>query len=144
MFRHILIATDGSEASERAILEGMSLAREQHARVTLVTASPSMHALSIEPLRFASQDEYRRAASRIAESRLRPWVAYAREQGVAADTAHVYADHPAQAIVDTARRNHCDLVVMGTRGNTGLKRAILGSQAREVLGRSTVPVLICR
>jgi nucleotide-binding universal stress UspA family protein len=143
MYKHILIATDGSEPSQRAVRQGMELAREQNAKVTLLTATPPLHPLAIEPRRLVDEDDYRKVTGRAANERLQEGAAYAKSLGVDAELAHVYVDHPADAIVERARRGECDLVVMGTRGHTGLQRAILGSQAQEVICKSTVPVLVC-
>ncbi|HYC35598.1 MAG TPA: universal stress protein [Usitatibacter sp.] len=142
MYHHILIASDGSEASERAVREGIQLAVDHKARVTLLTASPPLHAIGGDAAQ--PDDAYRKATGAVAEERLRPWADYARNHGLQAEMSHVFVAEPAEAIVRAARARHCDLVVMGTRGYTGLKRALLGSHAGDVIAMSEVPVLVCR
>jgi nucleotide-binding universal stress UspA family protein len=64
--------------------------------------------------------------------------------GLAANTIHVKDQYPAEAIVDTAAKNTCDLIVMASHGRRGVTRLLLGSQANRVVTQSTLPVLVVR
>jgi nucleotide-binding universal stress UspA family protein len=68
----------------------------------------------------------------------------ARKADIHCATVHAKDQFPAEGILETANKNHCDLIVMASHGRRGLGRLLLGSQAVRVLTHSTVPVLICR
>jgi nucleotide-binding universal stress UspA family protein len=146
MYKHILIPTDGSKLSEKAIREGIDLARTVHAEVTLLTASAPFHALLAQAAALPSQTatEYTRLAEKNAADRLKPGEDYARSHGVPVHTEHVFSEFPHEAIVDAARRDHCDLVCMASRGRRGLAGLLLGSETHKVLTHSKIPVLVCR
>jgi nucleotide-binding universal stress UspA family protein len=146
MYKHILIPTDGSKLSEKAIREGIDLAMAVRAEVTLITASAPYHALLAQAAALPPQTvvEYTRIAEKSAADRLKPGEDYARTQGVRVHTEHVYSEFPHEAIVDAARRDHCDLVCMASRGRRGLAGLLLGSETHKVLTHSKIPVLVCR
>ena len=142
MYKHILIATDGSELAGKAVAAGLALAKRMGAKVTAVTA--------IEPwLSIASSDtaavfmEYQKAAEHAAARILGQVSTAAQEHGVQCETVTVIKA-AAEAIIETAGSKQCDLVVMSSHGRRGLARVLLGSQAMRVLTLSSVPVLICR
>ena len=142
MYKHILIATDGSELAGKAVATGLALAKRLSAKVTAVTA--------IEPwLSIASSDtagaflEYQKAAEHDAERILGQVSTFAHEHDVQCETVTV-TDAAAEAIIETAKRKQCDLIVMSSHGRRGLARVLLGSQAMRVLTLSSVPVLVCR
>ena len=142
MYKHILIATDGSELAGKAVATGLELAKRLGARVTVLTA--------IEPwLTIANSDtaaafmEYQKAAESDAVRILGQVSAAAQEQGVQCATMTV-TETAAEAIIETAKNKDCDLIVMSSHGRRGLARLLLGSQATRVLTLSSVPVLICR
>jgi len=64
--------------------------------------------------------------------------------GVSCDTMHVEHDHPYLAIIETAARKSCDLIVMASHGRRGISAIMLGSEAVKVLTHSTIPVLVFR
>lgn len=142
MYRHILIPTDGSELSERALRQGIDFAESSHAEVTLLTASPPLR--SFGPDGIADPAAYEAAARRVAEERLKVGADYAREKGVKATLRHVFQDDPSEAIIDAAKSAGCDLVFMASHGRRGLEKVLLGSETQKVLTRSKVPVLVCR
>ena len=146
MYKHILIPTDGSRLSGKAVRAGIDLARAVKAQVTLFTASVPYRALRIEGTVAPGclAQDYRRAAERNARERLKPGEEYARKHGVTLRTEHAFSESPHEAIVDVARRDGCDLVCMASHGRRGLERLLLGSQTQQVLTRSKVPVLVCR
>jgi nucleotide-binding universal stress UspA family protein len=142
MYKHILIATDGSELAGKAVTAGLALAKRLGAKVTAVSA--------IEPwLSIASSDtaaafmEYQKAAEQDVARILGQVSTTAQEHGVKCETVTV-TQAAAEAIIDTANSKQCDLIVMSSHGRRGLARVLLGSQAMRVLTLSSVPVLICR
>jgi nucleotide-binding universal stress UspA family protein len=93
------------------------------------------------PQDFESYEESRK---RFAEAILAPLKAVAEKMGVEAKTVHVPDAFAASAIVDTAQKEGCSLIVMASHGRRGVKRLLLGSQAAEVVSSSPVPVLVVR
>jgi nucleotide-binding universal stress UspA family protein len=145
MYKHILIPTDGSELSERAVREGIDLALMMKARVTLLTASAPFRGFASEPTVLAETPrQYEEDVERRANLRLRAGEEYADARGVVAMTRHVYAEHPFEAIVEAAEGSDCDLVCMASHGRTGLAGLLIGSQTAKVLSHSKIPVLVCR
>ena len=144
MYKHILIATDGSDLAGKAVVAGLDLARLIGAKVTAVKASEPWTAMSAGEVALAFPvEDYEKAAAEDAARILDAVKAAAKQQGVTCDTVHVN-DFPAEAIIATAKERGCDLIVMSSHGRRGLARVLLGSQATSVLTQSTVPVLICR
>lgn len=148
MFKSLLIAIDGSDLSSKALAKGLELAKGQGARVVvLTTTDPVSTGLGagfgsidagpiVERLEAAYAEE---AGQLLAGAR-----AKAEAAGVAVETLHLPRHRPADGILETAGDRGTDLIVMGSHGRRGLNRLLLGSQAAEVLARSTLPVLIMK
>jgi nucleotide-binding universal stress UspA family protein len=149
MYRHILIPTDGSELSERAIEHGVALAKSISARVTGLTVSAPFHMFSgafpVGPLIPAvTPKEYRDRIQALCTSYLTSVNNAAIAAGVTCDTLQVEHDQPYLAIIDTAARKLCDLIVMASHGRRGASAIVLGSEAVKVLTHSSIPVLVYR
>lgn len=145
MYQHILIPTDGSELSAKALREGIDLAKSVNAKVTLFTSSLPYHAFAAEPsLVVDTPERYTVEVEERAKLRLKPGEEYAASVGVKTATRHVYAEHPFQAIIDASRKEGCDLVCMASHGRKGIAAFVLGSETAKVLTHSKVPVLVCR
>jgi nucleotide-binding universal stress UspA family protein len=145
MYKRILIPTDGSEASQRAILAGVSFAREVGAEVVGLTATPEFHVLSTDSEMLEDTREQFAASSAARAGRILADVENAaRDAGVACRSEHVTDDDPWAAIIETARRLGCDLIVMASHGRRGLKGLLLGSETQKVLVHSAIPVLVHR
>lgn len=144
MYKHILIATDGSELASKAVSTGLALAKQLNAKATALTATEPWTAMMMgEPAIAFPIAEYEKAAAENAARILAEVSGSAKKLGLACETVHVM-NFPAEAIIETAKARGCDLIVMASHGRRGLARALLGSQATNVLTHSTVPVLICR
>jgi nucleotide-binding universal stress UspA family protein len=145
MYTHILIATDGSELAERAVEQGLTLAKTLGSKVTAVTVTePWTAAVSGEWAVAFPVEDYEKAAAANAESILAGVQAAAARHGVACQTVHVKDQYAAEGIVEEAKTRGCDLIVMASHGRRGIARFVLGSQATRVLTHSSVPLLICR
>ena len=145
MFKHILIATDGSELAQKGVDQGLALAKALGAKVTAVTVTEPMAAMMVGEAAIALPlDDYDKAASANAAQILAGVGAAAAKAGVACDTLHVKDQYPAEGIVEAAKARGCDLIVMTSHGRRGLSKLLLGSQATRVLTLSEVPVLVCR
>ena len=143
MFKHILIATDGSEIATKAVSGGLKLAKELAARVVVLTASEPLPATVSAETIAANFAEYEKATKEAAATVLSEVRGEARTIGVECETLHV-TNFPAEAIIETAKAKACDLIVMGSHGRRGIARLLLGSQATKVVTLSSVPVLVYR
>lgn len=145
MYRHLLIATDGSELAHKAVTEGLALAKVLKAAVTAVTVTePLMSMFAGEAAIALPVDDYESAARASAEEILARVSLAAKRSGVPCETMHVKEQFPAEGIVETAQAIECDLIVMASHGRRGLAKLFLGSQATRVLSASPIPVLICK
>jgi nucleotide-binding universal stress UspA family protein len=147
MYKHILVPTDGSELSAKAVKAAMQFARESGARVTAFTAVPEYRIpdeSEIMSRRAESPVQYERRAKAQALKTLRPVAARARAAGVSCDEDFAFNDRPYEAIIGAARKHGCDLIFMASHGRRGLSALIHGSQTRDVLTHSTIPTLVYR
>lgn len=148
MFKHILVPIDGSEISLQAGRKAIELARQFKAKMTAVMISASYRRMSDEGYMAPVLDVSRRAWEQNVTARAREtldrFVNEARDGGVKCISMHVFKDEPYRVIVDTAKTNGCDLIVMGSHGHGGFKQLMLGSETARVLSHSKVPVLVYR
>ncbi|MCC7250767.1 universal stress protein [Hyphomicrobium sp.] len=145
MFKHILIATDGSELAQKAVDQGLELAKALDAKVTAVTVTEPLMGITPSQAEMAFPiQEYERRLSENATRILSAAATSAERIGLTCATYHVVGKAPAEGILDTANERNCDLIVMASHGWRGLTRLLLGSQAHNVVTHSKVPVLICR
>ena len=147
MFRNILVATDGSGPSRRAVKRAVQLAREQKARLTGFYVGPpwqpAAYAEFVPPATL-SPKQHEAAVKKAAERYLGAIKKAASAARVRCKTYYVLAEFPYSEIVRAAKRYRCDLIVMGSHGRRGISRLILGSQASKVLAHSTIPVLVVK
>jgi nucleotide-binding universal stress UspA family protein len=145
MYKRILLPTDGSEASRRAIDAGVRFAKELGAEVIGVTVMPEFHTFTLDAQSLeATEDDYGRIAGERAGRILADVESAAQAQGVAYTCEQVVNDHPYEAILAAARQKNCDLIVMASHGRAGLKGLLLGSETQKVLVHSSIPVLVHR
>jgi nucleotide-binding universal stress UspA family protein len=145
MYKRILLPTDGSELSQRAIMHGIAMAKAIGASVLGVTVTRPWHVVTADPTELSETEEgYVKRTKAIAADRLARVQQAARESGVACDVTACSADHPYEAIIDTALNKHCDLIVMASHGRSGIKALVLGSETQKVLTHSKIPVLVHR
>lgn len=144
-FRHILMPTDGSDLSARAIDQSMQFAQQVGARVTgfhamgeFKTCAGTAQLLELTPAAYETWA--RRQATQILEVVLRA----AGRFGVACDIESVFNDRPSEAIIDAARRRKCDLIVMASHARRGLEGMLLGSETGKVLTHVKIPVMVIR
>lgn len=142
MFKHILIPTDGSPLSERAMDQALRLAAETHARVTLLTVTEPYHLTASWPL--VGADEYAEYARQHGRERLASGAALARTLGVTCEPLVVEHEAPFAAIIDAAVSQGCDLIAMASHGRRGFSAVILGSTTQQVLTHTRIPVLVLR
>ncbi len=145
MYKHILIATDGSELAQRAVDQGLDIARLMQAKVTVITVTePWTAAVSGEWAVAFPVEEYEKASEGNASKVLEAVQKKAATLGVPCDGVHVKDQYPAEGIVEEAKVRGCDLIVMSSHGRRGLAKFVLGSQATRVLASTTIALLIAR
>jgi nucleotide-binding universal stress UspA family protein len=148
MYRHILIATDGSELADKGLEHGFALAQALGAKVTILSVTePISWRVRQAALNAGVEDPAGRYDQTINEEMKTQFASIrqrAKEKGVVAELMHEVDEHPAEAIVRLAARENYDLIVMSSHGRRGIRRFILGSQTAEVVAHTTIPVLVIR
>ena len=143
MFKHLLLPTDGSPLSEKAVLQGIQLAHVLGARVTGVHISPRFHVLTYRTdMLEETRAEYERDSQAHAERYLAFITKAAAESGVPCETVRERSDDVFQSIIGVARKRACDLIVMASHGRRGIGGLLLGSETQRVLTHSGIPVLV--
>lgn len=147
MYKNILVPTDGSALSRKAVKNAIQLAKEQNARVVGFHVAPpyplNVHADYVSP-GFVSPQEYAAHAKKTATKYLDVVKKAARDAGVACTCAYATSAFPYVEIINAARRNRCDLIFMASHGRRGISRLLLGSETSKVLSHSKIPVLVHR
>jgi nucleotide-binding universal stress UspA family protein len=141
MYRHILIPTDGSDLSEKAIVHGIALAKVLGAKITALTVVEPFHVSAFEP---SMVEQYKQHVAAIAAKQLDAARNAASASNVPCDVVRVEHERPHQAIIDTAKERGCDVIVMASHGRRGLSAIVLGSQTVKVLTHTTIPVVVVR
>lgn len=145
MFKHILIPTDGSALSTTAIQNGLQLARDAKAKVTVITVMEPFHIFSMDSVQLAeTRSAYAKHAGEAANRCLEEAKRQAEALGVECEAIPVEHAMPYKAITDTAASKECDLIAMASHGRRGAAALILGSETVKVLTHSTIPVLVYR
>ncbi len=143
MYKRILIATDGSDKSKIAAEEGIELAKALGAQViALNVVNEVVIASAVRQLgsdRKEVEDKLRTAGQKAVDD----IKAMAAKMGVGVD-AIVRIGAPANAVIDTAGAEKADLIVMGSHGESGASKLLIGSVVQKVLYWATIPVLVVR
>lgn len=146
MFKHILIATDGSPVSNRAAKAAIALAKRLNARVTIFSAvematEVAYTGISMDATMIAEYEKQARAAAQKRIEALEKLAAVARvpRHAMATDAFPVF-----KAILAAAKKRKCDAIVLGSHGRRGFSRFILGSVTQQVLAHTKLPVLVFR
>jgi nucleotide-binding universal stress UspA family protein len=145
MYKHILIPTDGSELSQKAIREGVKFAKEIGAEVTGFISTPRFHVLSLNPTMVTDTgSEFRKDSDEAAARALDAVKQMSDAAGVPCTIDSAVGDEPSEEIIEAAQRNHCDLIIMASHGREGLSAVLMGSETAKVLSHSNIPVMVCR
>jgi nucleotide-binding universal stress UspA family protein len=145
MYKNILIPTDGSELSGKALRDGISLAKTLGAKITVLTVSMPFHVFTVRmEVVIDTPPEYANRMQAKAAKILDEAATNAKAAGVECETMHVEHEHPYQAIINAARNKGCDLITMASHGRRGVAALVLGSVTVQVLTHSKIPVLVHR
>jgi nucleotide-binding universal stress UspA family protein len=147
MFKNILVATDGSKLSAKAVAYAIRVAKCSGAKLTVCFAttrySVGAHGEGVL-YDAASEGRYdklcREEGARILDSVARKTAA----AGVKSNITQAVASAPWQAILATAKKSKCDLIVMASHGRRGISALLLGSETQKVLTHSKLPVIVVR
>jgi nucleotide-binding universal stress UspA family protein len=146
VFKSILVPTDGSELSDKALDRALVFAKEVNAKLCVCYVKPD------EPLAYygdgafaaTSNEQFTAAAEREAQRVLQRARDRAASSGIAVDTTSPTSNWPHEAIIAAARERGCDLICMASHGRRGLRGLVLGSETVKVLTHSDIPVLVYR
>ena len=147
MYKRILVATDGSTLSRKAVKEAIALAASLEAALVVLNVVPRYPMSYFEGGASISSEDVGRIekdwtdkGQAIAEAAQKS----AEAAGVNAKAVIAKSDLVATAILAAAKKNKCDLIVMASHGRKGLSRILLGSETQQVLTHSSIPVLVLR
>ena len=147
MYKRILVATDGTSLSKKAVKSAVSLAALAGAELIAVTIVPRYPQAYFEGAIAMSTDEVGRIEKQWADEAqavVDAVKATATAQGVTARAVTVKSDLVADSVIATAKKYKCDIIVMASHGRRGIKRLLLGSETQHVLTHSPLPVLVLR
>ena len=147
MYDNLLVATDGSKLSEKAVAHAIDLAKRLGARLTVFHAAPEYpNPLYTEGVmaEMKSKKAYIAGAASSSAAMLDRIARRAAAVGVPCETHHALSRSPADAIVTAAKKYKCDAIVMGSRGHGGLKAFLIGSVTQKVLAQTKLPVIVAR
>ena len=145
MYKHVLVAVDGSDTSNLALQESIKLAKEQQAALRLVHVVDETPTYMTMDTAFALGD-FQKAIREAGQKVLATCAATARQAGVEVDTKFIVlqTQRICDAIIEEAKRWPADLIVIGTHGRHGFNHLLLGSVAEGVIRLATSPVLVIR
>jgi len=147
MYQRILVATDGSTLAKKAVNSAIGLARLCGAELVALKVVPRYPQSYFEGgLALPASDiaKIEKQWTEHGQAVVDAVVKAAKAKGVTAKAQVVKSDLVSEAIIATAKKNKCDLIVMASHGRKGIKRLLLGSETQQVLTHSHIPVLVLR
>ena len=147
MYQRILVATDGSTLSKKAVRSSIDLAAAIGAELVALYVTPRNPMSYFEGGVTISVQDVARIEKQWADKGQAVVDAVAQAalaEGVKAKAVVARSDLVAEAVMAAAKKHKCDLIVMASHGRKGIKRVLLGSETQHVLTHSTTPVLVLR
>jgi nucleotide-binding universal stress UspA family protein len=144
MYKRILVPTDGSEITAKAVRQALDLAKLCGAELVTLSAKEPFPYGAISEMQPTPPQEFFDAQERIASQRIKSVLDAAAASGVACKAETMEALHPWEAICERAKDLDCDLIVMASHGRRGVAALLLGSETQKVLTHATIPVLVVR
>jgi nucleotide-binding universal stress UspA family protein len=147
MYKNLLVATDGSKLSDKAVNHAIELAQALGAKLTAFYAAPDYplpayaDGVVYEPV---SRKEYAKLAAEDAQAILDAVSRRAGAAGIECKTAYSIAAAPWEAILAATKKHKCDAIVMASHGRRGVSALLLGSETQKVLTHSKLPVIVVR
>ena len=144
-YKQILVPVDESPISYSAVEHALALAKSQDAHVTVVSVVAVDPFVGVDFYAIAPAiTEYFMQAEKSAQLRLEDIKQSFIRDGIEVDTRLVHGVSPTEGILQIADELNVDLIIMGSHGRTGLKKAMLGSVAQNILTQCPIPVLIVK
>lgn len=144
MYKRILVPTDGSERSVKAVEGAARFARPLGATLVVMTVVEPYSYTNLAEYRPESIEQYDERVTAEAEERLEAARKIAVAAGVEVKTVMVKSFSPAEAIIEQAEKNGCDIIFMASHGRKGIAAVLLGSETQKVLTHSHSPVMVYR
>jgi nucleotide-binding universal stress UspA family protein len=144
MFKSILIPSDGSEITPKAIEHAVALARLAGARIEALSVTEPFPYSAVSEIQPIAPQDYFDLQERLARQRVDLVATACAAAGVPCATTVVEALHPYEAIIEQATSKGCDLIVMASHGRRGMSALLLGSETQKVLTHTDIPVLVVR
>lgn len=144
MFKRILVPTDGSDITGKAVNTAIGLARIHGAQLYTLSVKEPFPYSAVSEMQPTPPQEFFDAQERIASARVKAVMSAANAADVACTAHTVEALHAWEAIIEHANSHQCDLLVMASHGRRGVSALLLGSETQKVLTHCTIPVLIVR
>jgi nucleotide-binding universal stress UspA family protein len=144
MFKRILVPTDGSELTARAVTVAINLAKSLGASIYTLSVKEPFPYSAISEMQPVPPQEFFDAQERIAAERVNTVRAECKAAAIPCEAHTIEAVHPWEAIIEHAKNNACELIVMSSHGRRGVTALLLGSETQKVLTHSTTPVLVVR
>ncbi|HYD95800.1 MAG TPA: universal stress protein [Noviherbaspirillum sp.] len=145
MFKKILVPTDGSPLSDKAIEAALKFAQGAGAKVYGVSVAEPRHALNMsEGSSVIDADDYARQMLGAAQNHVDKLERAARAANVECETLVAQSFNPYEEIIAAAKEYGCDAIFMASHGRKGLSALFVGSETQKVLSHSTIPVLVLR
>jgi nucleotide-binding universal stress UspA family protein len=146
-YHHLLVPSDGTPLSLRALDQALALAKSLGSQVTLLHVQPALPVPMVgmgDMLDPATLESLSQTAEKESARILQEGQAAGLAAGVDIRTEVVKQDLPYRAIVEAAKRHGCDLIVMASHGRKGLSGLLIGSETQRVLLHASIPVLVVR
>jgi len=147
MYKRILVATDGSALSKKAVSSAIELAALANADLVALKVIPRYPQSYFEgglALQAAEVSRVERQWEEDGQAIVDAVQKTALESGVKTKAITVKSDLVSDAVIAAAKKHKCDLIVMASHGRRGIKRLLLGSETQQVLTHSHIPVLVLR
>ena len=147
MYKRIMVATDGSTLSKKAVAHAIDLAALSGAELVAVKVTPRYPQSYFEgslPLTATEVNKIEKQWTDAAQKVVDAVAKAAKAKGVNAKPVVVKSDIVSDAVIAAAKKHKVDLVVMASHGRRGIKRLLLGSETQQVLTHANVPVLVLR
>jgi nucleotide-binding universal stress UspA family protein len=147
MYKRILVATDGSPLSQKAVNSAIDLALVAGAELVALKVVPrypqsyfeggvALQAAEVSKIEQQWADDGQAIVDAVQKSAI--------AQGVKTKALTVKSDFVSDAVIAAAKKHKCDLIVMASHGRRGIKRLLLGSETQQVLTHTHIPVLVLR
>jgi nucleotide-binding universal stress UspA family protein len=147
VFKNILVPTDGSKLSQKAVRQAIALASESQGKITALHVYPRFSGSpygTFGPAEDVLEEAHKQQARAEADALFAPVKKQADAAGIASETVLAENNDVWKTIIATAKKKKCDLICMASHGRRGFSGVLLGSETHKVLTHSDLPVLVLR